>query len=191
MLDILWVVATWRNPWRRAPNLHLYDDGPAITPSVLAAAEKLAIPLRLLPTEVTEIIRGYSSEHDLFWRYSSARSLADELSYTVTTTVEFVPLCELLSWERGGLPVLTTASDCMPVVRLTIDSRGVKRAESLPKDTAEDHHRSDNMRFVVQDRSQLQGILATFKVRLPLRPAQLHLNLIDPHTAWSHASSVA
>lgn len=183
-------MATWRNPWRRAPNLHLYDDGPAIIPSVLEAAEKLAIPLRLLPTEITEIIHGYSSENDLFWRYSSARNLADELSYTVPTTVEFLPLCDLLSWERGGLPVLTTASDCLPVVRLTIDSRGIKGAESLPKDTAEDHYRSDNMRFVVQDRSQLQGILAAFKVHLPLRPTHLHLNLINPHTARSLTSSV-
>lgn len=117
--------------------------------------DELAIPLRRLPTEIAEIIRDHSSEHGLFWRYSSARSLADELSQTVPTTVESLPLCELLSWERGGLPVLTTASDCLPVVRLTIDSRGIKRAESLPKGTAEDHYRSDKMLFVVQDRSQL------------------------------------
>lgn len=184
-LDLLWLAAVWRVPWRSAANTQLYDRGDKLTPVVLTAMEKLlGAPLSLLPPELIYAIQGYSAL-SLCWKYSAVVDIADELSGAEQTALRTLPLCQVLEWERGRPPVLTTASKCPPVVRVAIDSRGVQKVESLERYTSPDFSRSDGVVYVVQDRHRFEDVLAHFKVCCLLLPFFLftHRWRIKPHVA--------
>jgi len=133
-------------------------------------AEKYGLPgLTKLPQEILQIIRNYSASAH-FWRYVSGLDLAARLAETPDPDPEEerleVPLREVVRWERGtSKPEVSKGP--LPVIRLTIDSRGIRGVESLTEEQARyRHERYDDRLFVVQGTSdaQLEGITALFQV---------------------------
>ena len=169
-LDRLWVAAA-RSPWRGAPNLHLGCATNLAVELVYERSRVYGIPcLRLLPPELIEMIRDYS-ESATFWRHISALSFGIELSTTPAQTASpslatSIPLCDILAWTRGQEPTLVQPPDRSPVIRLTIDYRGIRQVERLPRKSQYQQFRSDNMAFAIEDEDQLKDIIVQFKVRL-------------------------
>jgi len=133
-------------------------------------AGKYGLPgLTKLPQEILQIIRNYSASAH-FWRYVSGLDLAARLAETPEPDPEeeylVVPLREVVRWERGTSNP-EVSKEPLPVIRLTIDSRGIRRVESLTEEQARyRHERYDDRLFVVQGTSdaQLEGITALFQV---------------------------
>ena len=122
-----------------------------------------------MPQEIARVIRNYSAS-SLFWRFTSALDLAALLRAIPPNDFISVPLCEVTEWEPdSGAPTISTDSDRLNSIRLTIDSRGISRVERLPTHYPQHtSRRFDNMVFVILDKSCLDGVVALFKVRLCL-----------------------
>lgn len=163
LLDRLWILAAWRNPWRGAPNFYL-PDKTRVTMVFLESAEKLGMPkLKRLPPEIIDAIHSYS-ERSLFCRYVSVLSLVRELDREASRDTLSLPLRQVLTWERGGQLARMAGSADLPIVRLTIDSRGIKEVERLPRQPPQSTQRTDTMVFVIQEESQLEGVIVHVKV---------------------------
>lgn len=128
-LGRLWLISAWRSPWRQALDLRL--DVTNIVVPLQAFLDRLGLPeFRLLPPEIIQRIRNYSVD-SLLWRHSSALDLAIQLSPTLSEDLVSIPLCQVSTWERGGQPVLAAASTQPPIIRLTVDSHGIRKIERL------------------------------------------------------------
>ncbi|KAH6667292.1 hypothetical protein B0J14DRAFT_489952, partial [Halenospora varia] len=176
-LDVLWIATAWRNPWRGAPDLRLQGKM-----DINIFLEKLP-QLRLLPLELVQMIQNYS-EPSLFSRFISVLDLVGRLSPAISDELVSVPLCEISTWQRGDRPTGAAAS-AGHIIRLTIDSCGIRKIESLPKNPPYSESRSHNMAFVIQEKSCLNGIIAWFKhglLRLELLEASLGLQIWDTPT---------
>ena len=164
-------MAAARSPWRGAPNLHLECDTNLAVELAYEKARVYGIPgLKLLPPELIEMVRGHS-ESGTFWRYISAMSFGRELSKTpigtaASSLATSIPLGDILGWTRGREPTLVQSPDRSLVVRLTIDYRGIRQVERLPRRPPYQQFRSDSMAFAIQDEDQLRDIIVQFKVRL-------------------------
>ncbi|KAH8721086.1 hypothetical protein HC256_001452 [Beauveria bassiana] len=191
----LWIMTTWRSPWRHAPHLRLEEEG-MITPD-FSITDKLAIPqMRALPPEILHLIYKYS-RGSLFWRYSVVSELTSGL-LDLPDKLRSVPLSDIASWSRGGQ--LEMASDiCQPLIRLTIDSWGIVSVEGLSSDTRFKRWRTDSMAYIVVGRNHTSGIKAHFKsermrLELPEPPNRLQiwdtptpprfLTLCDLHSSY-------
>lgn len=120
--------------------------------------------LKLLPAELIQMIQEYS-DSATFWRYIHALSIARELSRLQSDAappVTSIPLCNILSWTRGDCAAVLS-SDCPPVVRLTLDHRGIRMIERLSKSS---YHpkRSDKEAFVIAPAICFQDVVAVLKV---------------------------
>ncbi|KFA81328.1 hypothetical protein S40288_08298 [Stachybotrys chartarum IBT 40288] len=96
-----------------------------------------------------------------------------------------IPLSEILAWERGGLPVLAYATPPKPIVRLTIDSHGVRKVERLPKKPLYRGQRSDSAVFVILEENSLKRITMHCKFgysRLELHDRDLCVQVWDTPT---------
>ncbi|POR37352.1 Uncharacterized protein TPAR_02437 [Tolypocladium paradoxum] len=172
----LWRAAAWRRPWKSAwrSTPLLLPEAFNITPLALVhVADKYGMPqLATLPWELVRMIHAWS-EPALFWRMAAAFDVATTINALANGTVASVPrramrystpVKDLLSWDRGYDPVLCQDQDRPPIIRLTLDSRGIRRFERLaenpdPAATA----RSDQLAFVVQHQSLLRGVNLQFK----------------------------
>ena len=107
VMQRLWIVTSWRSPWRAAPDLRLEETtSTAIVPSTAAEQAGFA-RLTFLPPEIVRVIRD-SSESSLLWAYGSAMRLASQMSDRVPCRgLVSAPLLEVSSWERGSPPLLT------------------------------------------------------------------------------------
>ncbi|CEJ95157.1 hypothetical protein VHEMI10655 [[Torrubiella] hemipterigena] len=154
-IDHLWITISWRSPWRQAPYFQLEDMTPKPD---FAALDKLGIPLiRRLPPEIVHIIYKYSQTSD-FWRYCDMFSLGRSL-VPLSKPPFSVPLGDISTWTRGG-QVERITDQGLPIIRLTIDSWGLKKIESLSSYPKFKNWRTDHLRYVVTDRSKVNGILA-------------------------------
>ncbi|SPO07084.1 uncharacterized protein DNG_09778 [Cephalotrichum gorgonifer] len=141
-LDRLWRAASWRRPWRSAPAVVLPERG--TIGAVEAVAAKCGLPeLSRMPPEIIHMVRGYS-ESALFWRLVAALDLAVQFKTGPPGSLHSVALFQVAGWKRGcGSP--PTSSDDLDghrVIRLTIDSRGIKEIERLP--ASEPHYSSQS-----------------------------------------------
>lgn len=160
-LDHLWVVTAWRTPWRKAPHLRLEET--AVTPDFSMLDDVGISRMRLLPPEVLQMVHGHSATN-LFWRYSAASELAKRLNAALSDQLLSIPLCTISTWNRGGEPVITETDYHLPIVRLTIDSRGIKKIERLPEYPWFKRWRTDGLAFVILHQSCLEGVTAHLKV---------------------------
>jgi hypothetical protein len=84
--------------------------------------------------------------------------LAKRLSIGRSEPLRIVPLSEIVSWERGGLPTLAAenASTALPrIIRLTIDLDGLKKIERLSEVPPFGRERYDDRVFVLRRRTTL------------------------------------
>lgn len=166
VLDRLWILAAWRNPWRGAQLLHL--PVPMVDKDTLRIISGFCGLPRLytLPVELLEMIRQYS-RHSLLWRCIPVLQLANYVSTTEPEPLRKVQLKELLSWERSGKfeRVLGSPSP-LRTLRLTIDSAGISRVERLPRPPVYMGECTSRFGFIVQDEASVSNVVAQLKVRL-------------------------
>lgn len=167
--DHLWVLSAWRTPWRQAPNFRLEEKN--FTPNVLMF-DNLGYPLmkmKSLPLEVIQIIHEFSAASPL-WRFTAASALPHRLPAASSDQLLTIHLSTLLSWDRGCQPVIADIGDTtsrLPIIRMTIDARGIKKVEQLPEQPRFTTWRTNTYVYVVLHRVHLGGIIAHFKVNIP------------------------
>ena len=132
LLNRLWILAAWRNPWRGAQPIHfstpLVDKDLLITISGFCGLPHLYT----LPLELLEMIRQLS-KHSLLWTCISAFRLVNYISAIKPETLWTFPLSHILLWERQGeVKLIIGDRSSLPTLRLTVDSAGISKIERLP-----------------------------------------------------------
>lgn len=130
----LWVAGTRMYAWRGAPALMLEPVICAPTEIISSAAGFHGM---LLP-ELAGMVGGHLQvEHPLL-RFCKVLQLAKYLSSSEFDNAAVYPLCEVLSWSRGTSPVLVEQGQAAdPILRLTIDSRGIKSIDRVSDNSQE------------------------------------------------------
>ncbi|KAL7822694.1 hypothetical protein V8C26DRAFT_425659 [Trichoderma gracile] len=131
LLRRLLEVASWRKPWRGARPLLLPSD--VDKPRLDAVAGHLGLQkLAALPVELADMILHHSADA-LLWRGISAWRLAEHLAgmRDDARQPQVMWLREILRWERGGELVASQPQALPPIVRLTMDSDGIRCVERL------------------------------------------------------------
>lgn len=162
-LDLLWVVGSFRKPWRKAPELHLPLPKSLYRSIIRRLENGLGLPwLSKLPAEL--LLRVWKgSSGCIFWR---AITIIHLVSIQTSSRPFKIPLRQVYSWERGK-EVETTTS--MPgYIRLTIDGFGLRRVERLT-DNPRTSQVDRNLAFIVQEESKLEGCLIYIKVYLSMK----------------------
>ncbi|KAK4230502.1 hypothetical protein QBC38DRAFT_496493 [Podospora fimiseda] len=132
----------------------------------LAHWKTLGIPeMQRLPTEIIKMIRDYSSGN-LFWRYNSVVTFAHQPRPPGDFPSCVVELGKVMSWERNQQPVLTDAEIWPSIVRITMDSRGLKRLERFQEMPPHQYGRSDSEAYSVFRQAKEEGPLMQFKYGL-------------------------
>lgn len=163
-LDYLWILTAWRAPWRQAPYFHLRD---AITKTGESVFEALNMSsMRKLPAEILNMIRDYSAS-SMIWRFQTVSGLAERFPTTTTDHLLSLPLQTVSAWKRGGQVMTAERADMLPVMRLTIDSWGIREIERLVESPEFGRRRTDGLVFVLLSHQSLKGINAKFKVKPP------------------------
>lgn len=179
-MDRLFTAATWRYPWKNVPAMKLepsldLDGGRSLD----LAAEICGMPNLLnLPFELAEMVRDFARPSTL-WRFASVLNLVASLSVDPFSTMESIPLSDISSWERGSAPTTSPAGND-PVIRLTIDSRGLRMIERLPEMPNPAEFRTDSFAYAVEHEQVFKGVTADFSLgfghlNMPEGPAQLKL----------------
>jgi hypothetical protein len=164
-MDRLWIATAWRYPWPHAPDLYFKDIA---TPLDVAAAQDLGLGLLTrLPRELVALVQKHSADSPL-WRYCAARSLARQLSVTVSDQLVSIPLRDLDSWQRLAIPEHVEHSQrCR--MRLTIDASGIRRIENLVGNFTYRAPRPSHEAFAFPTEDQLKLATIHFKVlEIPL-----------------------
>lgn len=167
----LWRFAAWRKPWKQAPPLLLPEDHLSLlrNHALGRISVKIDLPdLSKFPPELVRMIKKYS-ETAPFWSYTAAVDLADRFISTPSTTLLSVPMSDVVSWQRGGTPDISkggSATASLPIIRLSIDSHGLRSVERFSEDQQPTFYpsRSSSMCFVVKHCSYFTGISALFQV---------------------------
>ncbi|KAF4447697.1 hypothetical protein F53441_8792 [Fusarium austroafricanum] len=171
-LDRLWTTVGQRNLWKGAPTLQLDREMGLEIDIVREKGDIYGVRLlKLLPAELIHMIREYS-ESATFWRYILVLSLARELSHLqsdVVSPITSMPLCNVLAWTRGDSAALLSR-DCPPFLRLTLDSRGIRKIERFWKRPKYEPGRSDKEAFVITHQNQLENIATLPKVEFSSLP---------------------
>lgn len=120
-----------------------------------------------MPPEITQIIRDHS-QSSLFWRLTAALDLAARFDDTPMSRLSSIPVRQVAEWERGCAPVQSHALTHLPIIRLTVDARGIRKLERLPAGEPRYMSRkSDNAVFIIEDEGRFDGVAALFKVTRP------------------------
>lgn len=145
-LDHLFLVTAWRAPWRQAPDFGLEETAVNLNWSVFDDCG-LSI-MRLLPREMIGIVHGYSAKSAI-WRFNAASGLTQRLSTSLSDRLFSIPLHAVSEWNRGGQPRTTEIAHQLPVIRLTIDSQGIREVERLLGNVQFRIWRTDDLAFVI------------------------------------------
>lgn len=179
-MDRLWSAATWRYPWKNVPAMKLepsldLDRGRSFE----LAAQVCGLPNLLgLPFELAEMVRDFARPSTL-WRFASVLDLVESLSVDKYNTMNSIPLSDIKSWDRGSVPTLSAGTND-PIIRLTVDSRGLRTIERLPEMPAPTELRTDYYAYVVEHEQVFKEVTADFNLgfghlNIPLGAAQLKL----------------
>lgn len=162
MGDHMWVNTAWRVPWRRKTGLDLEAHVVLPAHSVL---DNLGLSgIKRLPLEVLDMIREFSAD-SVFWRYNTVLDFSRGLSSLPSTPRQVMPLDRVRAWQRGELPITEKEGDPhLPVMRLTIDVKGIRKIERLSEHPRFKPGRTDHLAFIVLDEDSIIGIRAMFKV---------------------------
>lgn len=172
----LWEAEAWRHPWNGAVPLDLpYNVN--ISNAIRLATEKCVPHLQKLSAELAQLVWNYAQPNTL-WRYSSVLDLVDALSTANSSEFISMPLHEIYSWFRGGSPV-ARKNHGNYIVRLTIDSQGLRQIETLSARPQSTGLRSDTTVYVVETIECFAGVCAQFKVRLSLAFTLVRLIIVS------------
>jgi len=176
----LWTAAVWRYPWPGALPLGLGGPLPAASPEAIRRVVSMCgLPLLAsLPREIIDMIWQHA-QPDLVDRYSFIIHLARELSQPAPAECSTGPLVHLSAWEREKPPREARQSRLGFVMRLTIDTRGIREVEKLPSMPAYEGQRSDTEVFVVQADTTLARLYAQQSVpRSPRNPLPITISIV-------------
>ncbi|KAI1822656.1 hypothetical protein F4861DRAFT_381574 [Xylaria intraflava] len=177
-LDRLWREASWRRPWREAPLIVLPEDMNVTSKAVMIVAKRYGLPeLLKMPPEIRQMVRNYS-QSSLFWRFTAALDLAARFDAAPTSRFSSIPVRRIAEWERGCVPTQTKALISLPIIRLTIDSRGIRKFERLPAGEPYSSRSYDRTIYIIEDESRFDGVSALFK------DGQVRLELPEGHTGF-------
>lgn len=187
VLSRLWTFAAWKKPWRGTLPIHLASRG--IDMAVLKRTAQLAgLPLLCtLPMELLEIIRSFS-QYSLFWRCISALLLANRLSRIDPEPLLTMPLSQIISWERNGSLKHDTSNSLPPAIRLTINSGGISKIESLSCEPRYARECYDQFLFIVSRREAVLDVTAHLQVCLRCS-SFFHIYRSLSFQEWPRASS--
>ncbi|KAF4956568.1 hypothetical protein FGADI_3720 [Fusarium gaditjirri] len=181
-MDPIWVASAWKFPWRhrplrRKPRLDLTDM--TLVPIGRPVAEAIGIPgLVSLPQEVLQMVRSYIPNND-FWLYSLIQNTAKEMSLSFQNPVEpeqdatRFSLATAKAWKRGvqGMnPALDESEPGPFIVRLTVDSLGLKEVQRLQDWPEYNHVRSNTCAYVFFTQGQANSSFISLKVSRLLTP---------------------
>lgn len=170
VFDRLWRFAAWRAPWKQAPPLILREDDLNIFEGDafgISASEYGMPALSRIPPELVQMIRRHSEEA-LLWRIVAAMALADRFGSMSSSSRISLPVSGVISWHRGGKLLTTTEGTipALPIIRLAIDSHGIRSFERLSEDQRPPLRpsRPNSTCFVVEHWSHFADVLATIQV---------------------------
>lgn len=185
-LDRLWLARMWqRLPWtgisfptrRLASNLPLACDLSVL----LRCAERCGLwKLKTLPVELLIDIEEFSRPH-FFWRCVASVDLATQLSAGISQPLQSFLLNSVISWDRGNAPVVAAEGmddPIAPIIRLTVDSGGLRKLERLAERPPYKQRRFDESVFIVENQSHFGSTVAHFKVMYPAGIRQLWLSVV-------------
>lgn len=172
VLDRLWQNGAWRQPWDGAPAVFLFRDAKLPSSQALASVVRrlgrnsLFQAMQCLPEEI--IMQIYElSEESPFWSLVKAIDLSLHLTVSVPVSPSQVSLDTIRQWRRGQRPQLVASDSIvtsLPIVRLTLDSRGVYQVERLPKWPQEGRKAEDRLAFIVDYVARFKDAEALFEV---------------------------
>ncbi|KAK1834075.1 hypothetical protein QBC39DRAFT_344211 [Podospora conica] len=184
LLDFVYVSSAWRSPWR--DTLYLCLDNNLIPPALPSPARWLLLGLWRMTTLPNEIIYQIwrDSSRSLVWGYANVIDMAHRAP--PTDDLVTLSLSHVSSWERGHDPALSQEPSGTRMMRLTIDSDGIRSIESLDPEALHGSHASaerfDNLAFAVFDAASYPGAKVHFKyglARLYLPSGVQHPNIWD------------
>ncbi|UKZ58812.1 uncharacterized protein TrAtP1_000135 [Trichoderma atroviride] len=153
------------HPWRDSGSLMLDPVlyAPADIISSVAGSHETLLP------EVAGLIGGHLQPNHPLLRFCKVMQLARYLSLAEPGDSVTYPLCEVLSWSRGTLPILAEGQAINRRMRLTIDSRGIKSIDMVSEKSEESavigSSRSSHA-YIVGSVESLSGVGIEFQVSL-------------------------
>lgn len=161
-LDCVRTIALFRNPWSKLPQMRLrpYDPIHAGVMDRIAARSGLA-RLRSLPSELLYAIRQLSP-HAFLWRTISTLALANQASLLIEPTQTFA-LADIRQWCRGSKG-LAFAYDQQSLIKITVDSSGIREIERLHEWPPCCLQTSEFESYVVEEAARLRGVKVQLKV---------------------------
>ena len=159
-LDQLWLLSSWRSPWRKATELHLTPSNPS---SHVQEADQFMGGFRLsaLPLELVAEIWRLSSDASL-WRVISVLHLASKVDQS---PLSVVPLARIASWERHGQFVHQGEdSSGSGYVKLVIDRFGIQKIERIEKLPSFNANKNRDLAYVIEEESDLKELQIQAKV---------------------------
>ena len=120
--------------------------------------------MKILPTEILNMIRDYS-DISIIWRFQMVSGLVERFPVATNGQLLSLLLQIVSAWKRGSQPVIADTTDMLPIMRLTIDSWGLREIKRLKESPKFKTRRTEGCVFVVLNRDSLEGINAHFKVR--------------------------
>lgn len=184
----LWIAGTSMYPWRDAVPLTLDPVLYAPTEILSSAA---GFSKSLLP-DMAGLIGGYLQLSHPLLRFCKVMQLAQYLRLAESGNAVTHPLCEVLSWSRGASPILVEQGQAVnPLMRLTIDSRGIKSIERLSEKLEQSATMGLSLyshAYIVESVEQLSGVGVEFLVSLS-STLSTHLLTKMPHSARNEPSA--
>ncbi|KAJ8130984.1 hypothetical protein O1611_g2643 [Lasiodiplodia mahajangana] len=157
----LWVAAAWRTPWRGASPLSFPIDAAGF-PSLKALCDTCKLPqIYNLPLELLRIIQSYS-EHALLWRGALAFELAACISCQTLSSLSTLPLKDIIFWERGKQPQVTSSLPPLPLIRIVVDAAGVSKIERVSVNPYKGECSSSRV-YIVEREQAISEYKAQFK----------------------------
>ena len=165
----LWTQAAWRNPWYKSPPIGFRSlSSPINVAQFVKAVDGIGIPLvdrdrdrDRLPPEITALLISFCSD-SLLSRYVAVLCSSNHISTSQQARTTTYRLSQISQWDRYSKPQL--ASLRQPIIRISIDWRGIKTLERFPSRSDLNNDYKGCSAFVVADEDILRGFLAIFKV---------------------------
>ena len=111
----------------------LPQEPPFDSQGSVAVAIRYGLPALVgsLPLEIVRSIHALPPS-ETFWRLPSAQDLAARFDADDPGNVDSIELSYMEAWERGGTIDLEADLGSRPIIRMTIDTHGLRRIERLP-----------------------------------------------------------
>ncbi len=138
-----------------------------------------------LPIEIVQQVQSYSTS-SLLWRYNAVLDLVDQLSVASPDELVSIPLWDVLAWERGGSLVLATEPTRPPIVRLTIDSRGINKVERLSERPRFDGQRYDDRFFALLTQTYEPGMSVIRDIFIHVKVRHISSHTYAPSNSRQH-----